>query len=921
MCVDWCATIFIYEKQAAGGQREAERVRRVMGNVFRVLKRDVLRLLKTPAALVVIFALLVLPSAYTWYNVVAFWNPYENTGHLRVCVVNQDEGASSELTGEMHVGDMIVEKLQENDQLDWVFTNYDDAHAQVEAGESYAFFVIPPDFTERLLTLTTGHFQSPEISYYVNEKAGPVAPKITDTGASTLDRTINSTFVSTVSDVASEALDKFLDESAAHVEDSKAETNTKITTVIASLDEAHSALGEIASGSDKALEKTAEARQSLAEARTAAQDAAESLKSVASVASQLQQQVQLFSGKAMPLVSQAITSAGKASADTNAAMADASEALGNVRGSLSEVMARANQVNEENKALLENLRGQLEALPEDSPLREPLQQVVSQLEERVADAQQLLESLQQAQDDAGQTTEAIGTAVSQLDQAAQSATATTSDLSNSLFGTTLPGLSGDLSSLAQAAATLSATVGSQTSLVDETVLLLDQLDATIGSFKDAIGQTDELLVDLRDSLSSARDDVSAILNSNIIVKLFGEDGVDAAQIADFMESPTQLKTEELYPLNAYGSAMAPLFLNLTFWIGAFMLMVVLKQEVDGEGIKNLTLAQRYLGRFLLLAIMVTFQAVICIAGILVIGVETVSAPALFFAAVVTALAYLSIIYALSVTLQHIGKGICVILVFAQIPGGTGIYPVEMTSAFFQAVYPFLPFTYGINAMREAICGFYGNQYLEMLGMLVLFFALFMALGLLVRPYLANVNRMVARQVREGGIFNGENVTIPGRRYRMSQLVRALAARDEYREELEHRIERFKRWYPKLIRGSIVLGVVVPVVLAVVFAVTPLEKVVLLTLWLVWVCLEFVFLVVLESLRYSLDRQLRLDSMSEESIMNLYAHRHAMEEEGMSAEAAAAATPVAATAAAGAGAVAPSAPPTPGEPDAGEVHHG
>ena len=141
-------------------------------------------------------------------------------------------------------------------------------------------------------------------------------------------------------------------------------------------------------------------------------------------------------------------------------------------------------------------------------------------------------------------------------------------------------------------------------------------------------------------------------------------------------------------------------------------------------------AQRYWGRYLFLAAIAVMQAVICCVGVLALGVQTVSAPALIFAAALASLAYLSIIYAFSVTLQHIGKGICVILVFAQIPGGTGIYPVEMTSAFFQAVYPFLPFTYGINAMREAICGFYGNQYLEMLGMLVLFFALFMALGLL-----------------------------------------------------------------------------------------------------------------------------------------------------------------------------------------------
>ena len=94
-----------------------------MGNVLRVLKRDVLRLLHVPPALVVVLALLVLPSVYTWYNVVGFWNPYDNTGNLRVCVVNEDAGGSSELTGELHVGDLIVDELRVNDQLDWTFSD------------------------------------------------------------------------------------------------------------------------------------------------------------------------------------------------------------------------------------------------------------------------------------------------------------------------------------------------------------------------------------------------------------------------------------------------------------------------------------------------------------------------------------------------------------------------------------------------------------------------------------------------------------------------------------------------------------------------------------------------------------------------------------------------------------------------------
>ena len=272
-------------------------------------------------------------------------------------------------------------------------------------------------------------------------------------------------------------------------------------------------------------------------------------------------------------------------------------------------------------------------------------------------------------------------------------------------------------SLAQLSATASSSLEQPPSrtrrvLVDQTSLVLDQLASTLCTAKDALGQTDGILASLEEGLDTVRTDVLSLGRVRRASCEAGGRG-RARRVQDRRlhgVAHASLVTEQLYPLNAYGSAMAPLFMNLTFWIGAFMLLVIMKQEVDGEGIRNLTVTQRYLGRFALLAVMAVLQAVICCAGVLVIGVQAASAPALFFAAAVASLAYLSIIYALSVTLQHIGKGICIVLVFAQIPGATGLYPIEMTSGFFQAVYPFFPFTYGISAMREAICGFYGSHY-------------------------------------------------------------------------------------------------------------------------------------------------------------------------------------------------------------------
>src|SRR5690625_7176915 len=79
--------------------------------------------------------------------------------------------------------------------------------------------------------------------------------------------------------------------------------------------------------------------------------------------------------------------------------------------------------------------------------------------------------------------------------------------------------------------------------------------------------------------------------------------------------------------------MAGLFTNLSLWIGAFMLIVVFRVEVDTEGFKRVTVPQAYVGRFILMAIMVALQAIIVAAGNLIIGVQTVNALAFIGTAV------------------------------------------------------------------------------------------------------------------------------------------------------------------------------------------------------------------------------------------------------------------------------------------------
>lgn len=840
-----------------------------MGNVLKILKRDLKRLAHTPPAIVVVLALLLLPSLYTWYNVIGFWNPYDNTGNLTVCVVNQDAGDSSDVTGDLNVGDRIVDELRNNDQLHWEFTDYDVAMDELKSGRAYAAFVIPKKFTADLLTITTGDFTQPNLEYYVNEKSGPVAPKITDTGATTLDETINSTFVATVSDVVVKTIDEKVDESRESARATQSRAAEKVSAAVDATGEVRRVLASLSEATTQAKDKAASAREALSRASEGIDDADASLGQLGQTSTALQKTISDFSAFALPAVTAGLSSLTEASGEAASAATRLTSAVGQAQGGIQAALAQGSAAVEESRQLAASVRQAASALPNNSEERAALEKIAASLDERSQAASNALDSLGSANDRAQSTAQKLANAVTSLDSAVRQASNGMAEYSTGLFGTTLPAVNSALDALAETSSALSSALDTQRLLVSQTELVIDQLDATMDTAASTVTETDKLFAGLESELGIVYNDVLAFGASDALSKLVGDEGLDADRIASFMASPTEVVTEQLYPLNAYGSAMAPLFMNLTFWIGAFMLLVIMRQEADGEGIANLTLSQRYWARFLLLAVMAVLQALICCAGVLAIGVQAVSAPALFFAAALASLAYLSIIYAFSVTLQHIGKGICIILVFAQIPGATGLYPIEMTSGFFQAIYPFFPFTYGIGAMREAICGFYGNQYATDLLVLVLFFVLFMALGLLTRPLLANVNRMVARHVREGGLFNGEDVDIPVRPYRISQILRALADKGTYAAALQRRYEKFTYWYPRLMKAALILGIAVPVLLAVIFAMTPAEKVWLLTAWLIWTVVIFVALVVIESLRYSFERQLKLETLSDASLLNLY----------------------------------------------------
>ena len=844
-----------------------------MKNVLRVLKRDFLRILKAPASIVVVLALIVLPSLYTWFNVVGFWNPYGNTGNLRVCVVNEDAGSSSDLTGAINLGDMVVEQLHDNDQLGWDFVDYDTAMEAVKSGHAYAAFVLPRDFSADLLTLLSGDFQQPQLEYYVNEKMNPVSPKITDTGANTLDTTINSTFVATVAKTVTDALGEEVGVAQGKIDDAHTNALAGVDKAQQSISGARDSVQGLRDAADQSQTKVADAASLLSDADEVLGDLSGQMLIVQSLMGTTQTDVSKLTSGLMGAMDSGSIFLSQSAAKVNTAIGGAAGSVTEAQGRVDGAIAQGNAMVSASQAVVAQMEALVAQMDDNDPNKASLEKAIERLKQSNTNASRSLSELSDMSADMGRVAESVSSASDSVNTAVQTTISNADSYRRTLSSDTFPAINAGVGNLNVAVGNLAAAASAQRVLVDQAISLTGQLSETLTTARSALDQTDGVLADLQTSIDTVKTDLVALKTSTAITDFFGDGTtIDAEKVASFMRSPTEVKTEYLFPLNAYGSGMAPLFINMSLWIGVFMLMVIMRIEVDDEGIENLTAAQRYIARYLFFGGMVSLQAIVCCVGCLAIGVQCESVALFLLTAVLASLAYLAIQLTLSTTLQHIGKGICVILIFVQIPGATGLYPIEMTSPFFQFIYPFFPFTYGINALRETIAGFYGLEWVSLIAHLGIFFAIFLAIGLALRPYFSNLIRLFAREIERSDIINGEEVHLPERRFRVAQLVRVLSDREDFRHHISDHAARFIRWYPRLKRGALIIGIAVPAVIAVVFAVTAMEKVVVLTLWLVWLVLVLTFLVVVEFIRDNIERQASLNAMTDDEVRTLFAAR-------------------------------------------------
>ena len=728
-----------------------------MKNIIKLFKHDLSNIRKSVIGLIVMVGLVIVPVLYAWFNIAGSWDPYGNTGNLKVAVANSDEGYISDLIPiKINMGDNVVSALRANDALDWVFVDENAAVEGVKSGEYYAAVVIPREFSADMMTLFSTEVKHSEIVYYENQKANAIAPRVTDKGASTVRQQIDETFTETIGDIGlatTSSLLEFADSD--EVKNYVANLSSTLDGGIGSLRDAASTAGSFGALMGSTSSLVASAGDLLG---TSGETADRSQQLLADAKDGLAS-VQGALGDSADSIEGALAAVSGSFDDVSSAVDDVFDAAGTQSQDTQEQMnALADKVGAQ-AAKVEKITADVEALKQKLPdnalkprLEARLNDIISSLTSVSSKQRELESRLRQAASDLASgladAQQARADVIALIEEAKQTLSQVKGDYDETLKGQAEE-LGSSVENIASAASGISDNVDAT---VDSLKSASGSLAADLGRVQKVLANTSSTLNGSADELQQMKTELDEALQNGDLQKIRDLIGEDPAALSKALAAPVGLDRHAVYHIKNYGSAMAPFYTILSLWVGGIVLAAMLKVGVDDSVKMQLApvhLHELYLGRFMLFAMLSLLQSTLVCAGDILFFEIQCESPLLFMATGwLAGFVFCNIIYTLTVSFGDIGKALAVVLLVMQVAGSGGTFPIEMTADFFQMVYPFLPFTHGINAMHAAMAGSYGMEYWIEMGALASYLIPSLALGLVFRRPVIRANNWIIEKLEE-----------------------------------------------------------------------------------------------------------------------------------------------------------------------------
>lgn len=726
-----------------------------MRNIWTIFTRDLRKIRNNVIALIVVLGVTVVPCLYAWFNIAASWDPYGNTGNLKVAVASVDEGYTGNLIPlQLNLGDQVLSALRENTQLDWVFTTKSKAMKGVKSGEYYAAIVIPEDFSTNLMSVFSSDIKKPEITYYSNAKENAIAPKVTDKGATAVQTQVNEVFIETISDTVLTAL-----QTVANTTDSE-NSEDMAATLIANLEK----IGSDLSASSDTLKSFSQMTGSAQQLLNTTADFLKTTKEQSSAnADSLADTQESFSGiqetvdGATSGINAALSSTKnfytQMSQTIDDAMQSQSQDVGAVADTLSLLGERVDAIIESYQEIRDSIAEIEDAHPELSRVTAP---ILAKLDDSIAVQSELRDKLNNTADSLRDTASDVITSKKELDDLIDSSISGIINVKSDYEANVSATLDQLFDSLGATKDDLSGLMTQLNDGADGIYSLASSAGSDLSQIQKALETSSELLKTAATKITNTTSRLGQMQATGDFSELEELISGDKDSISSFLAAPVELKTNEVYPIENYGSSMAPFYSTLSIWIGGIVLVAMLKVTVSENstaGLKRLKLHQIYLGRYLIFLILGLLQStLICLGDLFYLGIQCEHPFLFLFAGWISSIVYVNIIYTLTVSFGDIGKAVSVVLLVMQVAGTGGTFPIEVAPGFFKAVYPLLPFTHSMAALREAVGGLYGMDYWIDLGKLCIFLVVSLIVGLVLRKPIIKVNEAFSEKLEETKIM-------------------------------------------------------------------------------------------------------------------------------------------------------------------------
>lgn len=709
-----------------------------MKMILKIFKRDMKKIFKNSMAIILAVGLAVLPSLYAWFNIYANWDPYGSTGNMQVAVINNDEGAVIK-TFTVDVGSQIVTNLKGNKSIDWKFVSKEEGINGVKAGQYYAAIEIPSGFSNSLTSIMSSEFEQPQIMYYANEKKNAIATKITDKVVQTVQTEVNESFITTIVNLMNEVFGFVLDEN----DISAGAIFSKMTQEINEAKSAVTDLNNSLNGFTDITELTKQLGDSVnSEKLTNLLDGTNDvINDTTDVVKITQTSVSGVVGNIGTLMDGMVTNLDNAASMVENFKPDQSsvETLKTAAQTCTNMATVMDTVSKMLKELNDSLPNPISAIDE----------IIKTLNENATTLRDLGSKLNDAAD--GAYDGKLSYIAASIRSVSASIKASTDNFNNTVKPQAEKMVSNLLNTLSSASKMISL-LNDDVPTVDALIKALNtSLDSGVGMF----GSLQSMLKNFELELDSLSDKIDTLSNSEEFNTFLNVMSENADKLGEFIACPVQVETDKIYGIENYGSAMAPFYSTLAIWVGAVILVAIMKPNVKhkkelGAPVKPY---QEFFGRGLLFVLFAVAQAlIICLGDLYFLGIQCYHPAKFLFAGVFAAVVYSLFIYSLAYTFGDIGKAMIVVLLVIQIGGSGGTFPIDVTPKFFQAINPYLPYTFVINAMRECVCGTYASDYWLDLLKLSAYILVALFIGLVLKIPFKKPMRFFNKKIEETDVF-------------------------------------------------------------------------------------------------------------------------------------------------------------------------